>query len=73
MPFEIPQRLLEGIKKDIDALERSNQSSLETGVAMTTDIMTIFVNQIRAENPTLTESEVLAKARETVYNGRSKY
>lgn len=73
LAFQIPQRRLEAIIKDIEALERTGISSLETGVDMTTDIMTLLVDRIRTENPTLTESEVLIKARESIYLGRSNF
>ncbi|NHJ00752.1 MAG: hypothetical protein EAX86_01365 [Candidatus Heimdallarchaeota archaeon] len=71
MRFHIPQRRLEGIRKDIEALAHTGISSLETGVDMTTDIMTLFIDRIRAENPTLTEPEILNHAREYIYLGRS--
>jgi hypothetical protein len=73
MAFKIPKRRLEGIVKDIEALKRTKASSFETGVAMTTDVMKLSVERIRTENPTITEQEVLMKARETVYLGRSRF
>jgi hypothetical protein len=73
MAFKIPQRRLEGIIKDIKRLERTGISSLETGVDMTTDMMTLFVDRIRTENPTLSESEILVEVREIIYHDRSTF
>lgn len=72
MGLDISEHRLKSIKQDIDSLKRTNRSSLEIGVSMTTSMMKIIINQITVENQTVSESEILEKVRKYIYLRWSK-
>jgi len=67
MGLDISEHRLKSIKQDIDSLKRTNRSSLEIGVSMTTSMIKIIINQITVENQTASESEILEKVRKYIY------
>jgi len=72
MGLDISEHRLKSIKQDIDSLKRTNRSSLEIGVSMTTSMIKIIINQITVENQTVSESEILEKVRKYIYLRWSK-
>lgn len=62
-----------GIIKDIEALERTGDSSFEISVSLTTSIMQLTVDRIKAENPDVTDIEILHKTREQIFHGRTTF
>ncbi len=72
MGLDISEHRLKSIKQDIDSLKRTNRSSLEIGVSMTTSMIKIIINQITVENQTASESEILEKVRKSIYLRWSK-
>ena len=72
MGLDISEHRLKSIKQDIDSLKRTNRSSLEIGVSMTTSMIKIIIDQITVENQTASESEILEKVRKSIYLRWSK-
>jgi len=72
MGLDISEHRLKSIKQDIESLKRTNKSSLEIGVSMTSSMIKIIIDQIKVVNQTASESEILEKVRKSIYLGRLK-
>jgi len=59
MGLDISEHRLKSIKQDIESLKRTNKSSLEIGVSMTTSMIKISIDQIKVVNQTASEPEIL--------------
>jgi len=72
MGLDISEHRLKSIKQDIESLKRTNKSSLEIGVSMTTSMIKIIIDQIKVVNQTASEPEILEKVRKSIYLKRLK-
>ena len=67
MSATIPRRRIESILLDIQALNRTQASSLEISFDLTTNMMELFIEHFQEDFPNLSDSELLAKLREILF------